>query len=262
MLAEATLELVAELQGVLDLVEFRGRLLEAVGRVVPSDWVSLNEIGSRPGDLVAVAQPPLDDDWVARFAPLAHENPLVSRYERTKDGRAYRFSDVVTPEELHGLAIYREFYSLLGVEHQMAFTLPAFRPGRFLGVALSRRDRDFTDAERALLDRARPFLIQAYRNVLAYAELAAAPDRVLARGSGDLTEVQALLREAGLTPREAEVLGWVATGRSDAAVGQALGISLRTVSKHLERAYAKLGVTNRSDAATIVWSLITTPEQP
>ena len=131
-LAEATLELVAELQGVLDLIEFRVRLLEAVGRAVPSDWVSLNEIGSAPGDLVAIAQPPLDEEWVARFVPLAHENPLVSRYERTKDGRAYRFSDVVSPDELHELAIYREFYALLGVEHQMAFTIPAFRPGRFL----------------------------------------------------------------------------------------------------------------------------------
>ena len=51
-----------------------------------------------------------------------------------------------------------------------------------------------------------------------------------------------------LTRREAEVLRWVAAGKSDAQIGAILGISARTVQKHLEHAYQKLGVENRTAA--------------
>lgn len=53
---------------------------------------------------------------------------------------------------------------------------------------------------------------------------------------------------AGLTARETEVVGMVARGRSNKAIAQALGIKPKTVSNHLERAYPKLGVSNRAAA--------------
>lgn len=62
------------------------------------------------------------------------------------------------------------------------------------------------------------------------------------------------LRERGLTARESEVLGWVVLGRSNAEVATLLGLSDRTVQKHLERCYRKLGVSNRSEAAAVARS--------
>ncbi|MBI2878955.1 MAG: helix-turn-helix transcriptional regulator [Candidatus Rokubacteria bacterium] len=59
----------------------------------------------------------------------------------------------------------------------------------------------------------------------------------------------AALETLGLTRREAEVLTWVAQGRSNHAIGTILGLSERTVEKHLERIYAKLNVWNRTEAA-------------
>ena len=53
----------------------------------------------------------------------------------------------------------------------------------------------------------------------------------------------------GLTRREADVLAWVAQGRSNYAIGVLLGISEPTVKKHLEHIYTKLGVWNRTEAA-------------
>ena len=70
----------------------------------------------------------------------------------------------------HATALHREFYGPIGLEHQIAFVLEQ-APDRVLAVALSRRHRDFTDAERELLDRARPFLIQAYRNAIEHTRL-------------------------------------------------------------------------------------------
>jgi len=54
----------------------------------------------------------------------------------------------------------------------------------------------------------------------------------------------------GLTRRQAEVLDWVAKGKTSDEIGMILGRSGRTVSKHLERIYRKLGVENRTAAAT------------
>jgi len=56
------------------------------------------------------------------------------------------------------------------------------------------------------------------------------------------------LGEAGLTPRESEVLAWVAKGKTNAEVGAILGLSDRTVQKHLEHIYQKLGVGTRTTA--------------
>jgi len=59
-------------------------------------------------------------------------------------------------------------------------------------------------------------------------------------------------RDHSLTPREREVLSWLARGKSNAQIGEILGISASTVSKHLEHIYPKLGVENRTAAASFV----------
>ena len=56
----------------------------------------------------------------------------------------------------------------------------------------------------------------------------------------------------GLTPREAEVLRWIAQGKSSLEIARILNISDRTVSKHLERVYLRLGVENRHAAVAMV----------
>lgn len=52
-----------------------------------------------------------------------------------------------------------------------------------------------------------------------------------------------------LSARERQVLALVAEGRTDRAIGHRLDVSVRTVHKHLEHAYAKLGVNDRTSAA-------------
>ncbi len=57
--------------------------------------------------------------------------------------------------------------------------------------------------------------------------------------------------ELGLTTREGEVLSWLAKGKTNRDIAQILGLSPRTVDKHLEQIYAKLGVENRTAAAAL-----------
>jgi DNA-binding NarL/FixJ family response regulator len=59
------------------------------------------------------------------------------------------------------------------------------------------------------------------------------------------------LEKLGLTPREAEVLFWVAQGKTNPEIATILGIGLTTVKKHLEATFAKLSVENRTSAAAM-----------
>jgi DNA-binding NarL/FixJ family response regulator len=60
---------------------------------------------------------------------------------------------------------------------------------------------------------------------------------------------EVLRQHFGLTARESEVLLWIARGKSNKDIGDILGLSPRTVNKHLEQVYTKLGVENRASAA-------------
>jgi DNA-binding NarL/FixJ family response regulator len=59
------------------------------------------------------------------------------------------------------------------------------------------------------------------------------------------------LSSASLTPRETEVLSWIAKGKTNRDVGEILGMSPRTVNKHLEHVFEKLGVETRAAAAAL-----------
>jgi len=77
------------------------------------------------------------------------------------------------------------------------------------------------------------------------------PDEYLFRltAASRYTEDEILRQHFGLTHRESEVLLWIAKGKSNKDIGDILGLSARTVTKHLEQIYVKLGVENRASAA-------------
>ena len=77
------------------------------------------------------------------------------------------------------------------------------------------------------------------------------PDELLFRLtelSTTADEVQ-LQQTLSLTSRESEVLLWISRGKANREIGEILAISPRTVNKHLEQIFVKLGVENRASAA-------------
>jgi DNA-binding NarL/FixJ family response regulator len=78
------------------------------------------------------------------------------------------------------------------------------------------------------------------------------PDELLFRlaETANTDSDQAILQRAfALTSREAEVLLWISRGKANRDIGEILNISPRTVNKHLEQIFVKLGVENRAAAA-------------
>jgi DNA-binding response OmpR family regulator len=80
-----------------------------------------------------------------------------------------------------------------------------------------------------------------------------APEEILLRlVEGDIeNENLVLKRKLQLTQRESEVLMWIARGKSNRDIAEILSLSPRTVNKHLEQIYAKIGVENRAAAAAL-----------
>ncbi len=71
--------------------------------------------------------------------------------------------------------------------------------------------------------------------------------------------VRRLAENCKLTHREAEVLNWLAGGKANRDIAEILGMSPKTVNKHLERVYVKLGVENRAAAVAIAIQALGAP---
>ncbi|MCZ7471257.1 response regulator [Agrobacterium sp. O3.4] len=114
--------------------------------------------------------------------------------------------------------------------------------GRWLGeraAAETGRDVPLT-----ITDAGRPALQLSFLGAMG-------PDEFLFRltAASEKSDDHLLREHFSLTARESEVLLWIAKGKSNRDIGDILGLSARTVNKHLEQIYVKLGVENRASAA-------------
>lgn len=102
------------------------------------------------------------------------------------------------------------------------------------------------------LRAAASFESEGHKFELAYLGTAGNGDhlfRIIENSEG--REAGILQKQLGLTPRESDVLLWVARGKSNKDASEILNISARTVNKHLEQIFIKLGVENRAAATAI-----------
>jgi DNA-binding CsgD family transcriptional regulator len=219
----SVLNFVGEAHGADDLDELRAFLPVAVRRVIPADYASYNEVGNDGRICATLVDPEMPAGALELWRRYAGQNPLVARFARTRDGRAYRFSDVVRDGATDELELFRELYGPLGVPFQIAFVLPS-PPDMTFGVALSRGGRDFSERDREMLNLARPHLIQAYRNVQAR-EHAATVIESLRRGIDETGEAVAIVERGAVVFASAGArkclaeLGWREGGRAPTVLG-------------------------------------------
>ena len=120
-----------------------------------------------------------------------------------------------------------------------------------IALALIRADRDFSGRDRALLRVLRAPLIAALARARSRQQAGQAPAAAAAGGLPDPPGPPGSPGPPGppgLTDRETTILRLVATGRTNSAIAHHLQLSPRTVAKHLEHVYRKLGVSSRAAA--------------
>jgi DNA-binding CsgD family transcriptional regulator len=169
-------------------------------------------------------------EWTEQQAPREH--PLLRFYLRTGRRVPLQIADV--PDAIAGPRVragWADIGLAIGSPHQLALPL-RLGPGRHRAFVLGRCDA-FNARELQLGQLLWQLLTALDRQVQAFAWL---------------TPELGVASELRLTPREVAVLGLLVEGLTAAAIGRRLAIAERTVQKHLEHAYAKLGVADRLSA--------------
>jgi DNA-binding CsgD family transcriptional regulator len=250
--AERAIAVVADLADLEHPAAFTEVALTSLARLIGCDILTFTEVDLQSGRIRYSDYP---DGTLAvsnyqAFSENVDQHPLLNYYRTSGDGRAVRMSDVVGRTEWHRLDIYQECYRPRPTEHVLGVHLPS-SPASSRAFAFNREKGDFTETDRDLLDM--------LRGPLADALLRA---RTLDRAEQRL-DAPSQDRLAPLTDRELQVLELVAAGRTNVAIAHALQVSPRTVAKHLERTYRKLGVGNRAAAvAPIVHARRSAPLEP
>jgi len=227
-------------------MEFGARGVRWLPRLVASEITTLSLCDLATGRRRVVSDPPhaFGRDALAAFDRHFFEHPLVRYHAGTPKGGVHRISDSLDRQAFRSTAVYADYYRNVGLDHALALPLHVDRH-LLVSFVFNRIARDFSDRERDLLELVRPHLSNLYRQSHALA-MAQRADNPSTEGIPVLSSSNAV---ATLTPREREVLGWVAAGKTNAQIAQILGAMPRTVAKHLERIYEKLGVETRTAAA-------------
>jgi DNA-binding CsgD family transcriptional regulator len=154
--------------------------------------------------------------------------------------RPVRISDVMSQLRYRKLDIYQ----LAGRPHDIEYSMDYWMTGsggRVRGLRFDNSSADFSDRARDALE----VLGRHLKVVLGRHD-------AVGGAEGGPTAASARALAAGLTPREAEIVALVARCQTNRQIAHTLSISPHTVRKHLENAYATLGIHSRAEA--VVWA--------
>jgi DNA-binding CsgD family transcriptional regulator len=219
-----------EVAGEVDGVDpFPEAVLAALRRLIPADVVSYGAFDCECAGWRAGV------NWQgvprADVTPGIHEAHLRLTHQKPHPpwapaaGRAVRWSDLLSRRRLQRLDVYVEVGRPLGAEYELELWLLTPN-GVAGGFAFDRCERDFSERDLDVLDTLRPHLVQLWRNA----------------------RLRTPAPAGRLTPREREILAWVARGKTNREIAAELYLSPGTVRKHLDNVYAKLGVGSRAGA--------------
>jgi DNA-binding CsgD family transcriptional regulator len=219
--------------------DFARRGVQWLPKLVGSELTTLSVCDLDQGHRSVVSDQPgaISAREIEVFDRYFHAHPLVCAHGRNPAAVTKRIADCVPADTFRASPLYNEYYRTIRIDHVTA--VPIYVDRRFLvSFVLNRAAAAFTDRERDLLELARPHLANLYR-------LGVAADRVREVPADVPFDVAVV----PLTAREREVLDWVAAGKTNRDIAAILGARPRTVEKHLERIYEKLGVETRTAAA-------------
>ncbi len=226
-----------DLRGALDALHsigedapanFARRGVASLSRLIGSELTTLSvcDLDSNHRSVVSDAPGAISSRELEVFDRYFHTHPLVRAHGRKPGAVTKRISDLVPTDAFQETPLYNDYYRPIGIRHTMA--VPIYIDQRLLvSFVFNRAGSAFGDRELQLAETVRPHLANLYR-------LGGA----VIKGVG-----------ARLTAREREVLEWVGAGKTSRDIAAILGVSPRTIEKHLERIYDKLGVETRTAAA-------------
>ena len=187
------------------------------------------------------------------FAASAERHPHSAYYGSSGDGAARRLSEIISMGALRKTVFFNEISRKNRLVRQLTIYMPA-PPAHTVMVALCRETPDFSERDRSLFELLRPHIASAWQSAWERQRNQDEVRRLLAPRlpRTDAAEISAVLQQnLGLTPREGEVLNWVAQGKTNGEIAIILGLAAGTVKFYVERILGKLGCETRTAAARI-----------
>ena len=233
-----------DLAEVRKLGEFPKCVTVGLAKLVPADLIVYTEVDLANGRASAHTnhEAPLD---LQKFAKLAWQHPVIAYTARTGDTAPRAISDFLSGPAFQSLELYQDFFKAHGIHDQLSIGVEADGP-RLIGIAFNRCRRGFGLTERKALQLVRPHLARLYHD-LAWRARAERLLTWIASVDG-LDQPGRRPAAKRLTFRELEVVALVARGCTNKQIGSHLDVSPRTVQKHLEHVYDKVGIRTRAGA--------------
>jgi DNA-binding CsgD family transcriptional regulator len=230
-------EFAANLHSLGDRKDYLDAASQLLLKLIPSDHAAWGSLDVAAGTAEVVPYPyESRADVPKMMLEMYGEHPVIASLRTDTAGRdlqPLRLSDFISDLDLYGTRTFQEGLSLLDVNRQLLLFTVGSRCDFFHCWSLNRWNHDFNDNEVALAQQVQPIL------QLLDVAYAGPPQQATATANADAYS---------LTAREQEVMNLLGQGLKVVSIGRLLGCSPRTISKHVENAYTKLGSTNRIDA--------------
>lgn len=249
------LRAIAMVHAETDVARLPYAMMSAVEMLVPCIHIAYNELNPAEQKAVSFFNTLQPDGIVHRYLPVFErhmvDHPVLAYYmsERNKVSPPVRkIGDFLTQSTYRETPLYRECYRHLDTEHQII--LPLSIEGITIGIAINRDRHEFSERDRATLELLRPHFVLAWQRNNARKRMAALFDVEQEDFACES------LRRLGMTPQQARVLFWTIQGKTSPEIAMLLASKPRTIHKHVEHIFRKLGVNNRAAAISITIELL------
>jgi DNA-binding CsgD family transcriptional regulator len=204
--------------------------------LVPGEVSGFNQIDLRAPRVSVDLNPPspLYVTSSEKLSATIDDHPMIQHMLKTGDYRPCRISDVVSQSRWRASTAFGEVLGPMGTPHMLAIPISIGATGG-AGYAVARSGQDFSDRDRDVALLVQSGLVALHHRL---------PQSAYSDALSDHAGVVAL------TARELGVLRLVSLGHTAQRIASELGISPRTVRKHLEHVYEKLDVHDRLLAVT------------
>lgn len=230
------LDFIAELQVPVSGAEFGASLTLLVGNLVPEAIVAVDQIHETSGTYLMDHNCPIDasdmERYIGRLQQVYQQNPIYDYMQRGGKGPIVRLSDLCSRRELERTDFHQDIFRPLGLGHQLSVIMP--RAGWITTLTLS-SERDLPRECADLLLLASRHMILAHQTSQAFGELLL-PPKVM----------------ECLTSREREVFRWMREGKRNGEIAVILGLSVRTIEKHVENILRKTASETRGAAVRLL----------
>lgn len=229
----------------LTLATYAPRCFDFLDRLVAKEFVAFGSLNTATMklDIGFDTRVPDFPRAMAAFGQMMGKYPLYRWDPKVNDGRPFCRSDFFSARQFRQLDIYHDCMRHLPSDNHCAIHVPS-GPDEIAFFGIERwRGPDFSARDLTLV-------------TLAQSHLANARQLAKLRAEDEIAGADpSLLAKAGLTPREADVLAWVAEGKTNVEIATILRITPQTVKDHVSAIFLKTGAPNR--LAATLWALRT-----